>query len=258
MAKPILRFKVNQQSAEVGGKYYGIIEDTPVTPENSILQICEYKKITAFTPEQVLRLVEDVCDGAAKLVARDGQSRQISSLLKFSPRVRGTFASSDARWTDQRLIVGARLLKDIKLEMAPSDFVMSNVADIGTLQNAALLSESLDIFDSVAPLGEDSQIDLAVNGTKLQTWDDGNTYAALEFSINGEQTWRRLSLTLDCMDFAANGFRVASTIGAITGDTWGDYLATAFSVPSVVIDEARVVIFHPASDVEFKSLNIQK
>ena len=152
MAKPILRYKVNQQSAEVGGKYYGIIEDTPVTPENSILQICEFKKITAFTPEQVLRLVEDVCDGAAKLVARDGQSRQISSLLKFSPRVRGTFAATDSRWTDQRLIVGARLLKDIKLEMTPSDFVMSNVADIGTIQNAALLTASLDIFDIDAPI----------------------------------------------------------------------------------------------------------
>lgn len=259
MAKPVLRFKVNQQAAEVGGRYYGIIEDTPVTPENSILQICEYKKITAFTPEQVLRLVEDVCDGAAKLVARDGQSRQLSTLLKFSPRVRGTFAATDSRWTNQRLIVGARLLKDIKLEMTPSDFVMSNVADIGTIQNAALLAESFDIFDNTEILTEGATIKIAINGTKLQTWDDGNTTAALELLINGEQEWRRVTtFSLGTSDFAANGFIATHVIESSFSD-WGALLAADFAVSSVEsIDDARVMIFHPSSDIEFKAVTIQR
>lgn len=260
MAKPILRYKVNQQSAEVGGKYYGIIEDTPVTPENSILQICEYKKITAFTPEQVLRLVEDVCDGAAKLVARDGQSRQISSLLKFSPRVRGTFAATDSRWTDQRLIVGARLLKDIKLEMAPSDFVMSNVADIGTIQNAAMLSGSFNIFnvgESVEP--GPAIINIAVNGTKLQTWDSTNTAAALEVLVNGEQEWRRVNnFNLTSSDFAANGFRVYRQLEQGVGVTWGDYLSSLLDVTITSLDDLRLVVFHPAADIEFKAVTIQR
>ena len=259
MAKPILRYKVNQQSAEVGGKYYGIIEDTPVTPENSILQICEFKKITAFTPEQVLRLVEDVCDGAAKLVARDGQSRQISSLLKFSPRVRGTFAATDSRWTDQRLIVGARLLKDIKLEMTPSDFVMSNVADIGTIQNAALLTASLDIFDIDAPIdGGILSINIAVNGTKLQTWDASNTSAALEVLVNGEQDWRRVTgLPFECSNFAANGFQASGNVST-SSLNWGAYLVGIFAFPVTSIDDARLVVYHPAADIEFKTVTVQR
>lgn len=260
MAKPILRYKVNQQSAEVGGKYYGIIEDTPVTPENSILQICEFKKITAFTPEQVLRLVEDVCDGAAKLVARDGQSRQISSLLKFSPRVRGTFAATDSRWTDQRLIVGARLLKDIKLEMTPSDFVMSNVADIGTIQNAALLADSLDIFNLEAAIPESGGIiDIAVNGTKLQPWDKDNTYAAIQFLVNGEQEWRMYvgTSSIVCSDFASNGFRASYQVPDGQG-TWGAILQSALGISVGSIDDARILIYHPDASVEFKAVTIQK
>lgn len=260
MAKPILRYKVNQQSAEVGGKYYGIIEDTPVTPENSILQICEFKKITAFTPEQVLRLVEDVCDGAAKLVARDGQSRQISSLLKFSPRVRGTFAATDSRWTDQRLIVGARLLKDIKLEMTPSDFVMSNVADIGTIQNAALLSDSLDIFNLDAAIPEAGRsIDIAVNGTKLQPWDNTNTYAELQFLLNGDEEWRSFvgPSSIVCSDFASNGFRAAYLVPGGQG-TWGAILQSTFSISVSSIDDARIVVYHPDASVEFKAVTIQR
>lgn len=251
MAKPILRFKVNQQSAEVGGKYYGIIEDTPVTPENSILQICEYKKITAFTPEQVLRLVEDVCDGAAKLVSRDGQSRQISSLLKFSPRVRGTFAATDSRWTDQRLIVGARLLKDIKLEMAPSDFVMSNVADIGSLSSAALTEGSTGYLATPAathPQGATWHFN--VNGAKLDSWSTDNVFAKLAWT-DGVDVYEGP----DCLvgDFATNGFTVSSFPTDAAGTA-----RTLFNIPASVVSNTPgnmvVIIYHPEEDIEFKRL----
>lgn len=258
MAKPVLRFKINKQSSEVGGRYYGIIEDTPVTPENSILQICEFKKITAFSPEQVLRLVEDVCDGAAQLVARDGQSRQLSSLLKFSPRSRGTFASEDSRWTNQRLIVGARLLKDIKLEMDPSKFVMSNVADVGALTTAAwdaTYAPTLPL-DLTEEFGLTDQWVVRVNGTRLQTWDDTNTFASLRLTARsrGEVLTYDVDTTavaLTISGFADNGFTVTvANIGsAIT-------ISNMFKLPSTPVEilSLDLVVYHPADDIEFKAL----
>lgn len=259
MAKPILRFKVNKQSAEVGGKYYGIVEDSAVTPENSILQICEFKKITAFAPEQVLRLVEDVCDGAAQLVARDGQSRQLSSLLKFSPRVRGTFSSEDARWTDQKLIVGARLLKDIKLNMDPSSFVMSNVADVGILTSAAWQTCP---WGSVAPTVGTTFANgtclLNINGSKLDSWGADNTTAKLAVVIGSDVYFAdEASGPAELSDFAANGFNFSFVLSTEGGNT----ISNAFNIPlSVVaatpIDGFVVVIYHPDSTIEFKRLSL--
>ena len=257
MGKPILRFKVNQQSSEVGGKFYGLIEDVPVTPENSILQICEFKKITAFAPDQVLRLVEDVCDGAAQLVARDGQSRQLSSLLKFSPRVRGTFVAEDSRWTNQRLIVGARLLKDIKLDMDPSKFVMSNVADAGTLASAAWVSgPALPIVgETPIPSSSESPWLINVNGSKLDSWSADDTFATLAFDWrSGDDTGTfiptQAQVTVTVDGFAANGFSVSFkasdetvTINQlINNPDENDILGVS------------LVIYHPSSDVEFKRL----
>lgn len=264
MGKPILRFKVNQQSSEVGGKFYGLIEDVPVTPENSILQICEFKKITAFAPDQVLRLVEDVCDGAAQLVARDGQSRQLSSLLKFSPRVRGTFTSEDSRWTDQRLIVGARLLKDIKLDMDPSKFVMSNVADAGVLGSAAWVNgPTLPISGStIVPAPSDDPEPgeepwtVNVNGSKLDSWTAEDTFGALAIDWRmGEGSGTAVvgseTLGIHFSDFAANGFSCSintvmepMTLNAVIGDPIGDKEILGLSL----------VIYHPSEGAEVKRL----
>lgn len=252
MAKPILKFKVNQQSAEVGGKFYGIIEDTPVTPENSILQICEFKKITAFTPEQVLRLVEDVCDGAAKLVARDGQSRQLSSLLKFSPRVRGTFNAVDSRWGDQKLIVGARLLKDIKLNMNPSDFVMSNVADVGTLSSASISGDPLPTATDSALTG---RYLIRINGSKLDTWDPENTFAKPFIVVDGETYFAGFT-ELNGQDFASNGFNFVLDFSVDTS-TVIEYFSLPSSIGIKPIDSWGVAVYHPSQDVEFKRLTLQ-
>lgn len=261
MAKPILRYKVNQQSAEVGGKYYGIIEDTPVTPENSILQICEFKKITAFTPEQVLRLVEDVCDGAAKLVSRDGQSRQISSLLKFSPRVRGTFAATDSRWTDQRLIVGARLLKDIKLEMSPSNFVMSNVADVGVITSAAFVGEVPAAFglpSSAWTTTDMPSFSLNVNGSKLETWSTEDTFAKVLLDVldagSGEVIRHapRVPNLFTVSDLASNGFQVSYT--ATEGRTFAQIYGEPRAIGSIV--NLVLSVKHPTAEVSFKDVII--
>lgn len=250
--KPILRFKVNKQSVEVGGKYYGIVEDTAVTPENSILQICEFKKITAFAPEQVLRLVEDVCDGAAQLVARDGQSRQLSSLLKFSPRVRGTFSSEDARWTDQKLIVGARLLKDIKLDMDPSSFVMSNVADVGILTSAAWSTYPF-VSSTVGSLFAESDGVIRINGSKLESWDSSSTFCKISVIIGDDTYTFAGNATLS--DFAANGFTADFTLQDGPDYTLRDAFQIPSSVPGdTVVDGFVVVVYHPDSTIEFKRL----
>lgn len=265
MAKPVLKFKVNQQSAEVGGKYYGIVEDTAVTPENSILQICEFKKITAFAPEQVLRLVEDVCDGAAQLVARDGQSRQLSSLLKFSPRVRGTFSGVDSRWTNQKLIVGARLLKDIKLDMDPSSFVMSNVADIGTITSAALQvgSTVLSAPDMNSALGTNS---INVNGSNLDIWSAEDTFIEVYLLVNrttGGRTeqvsipWAEGTLTFSVDGFAPNGFTAHFNAAGAQAEfiTISEVFVTYSSSTDEVLGwDLRVK--HPTSDRDFKRITI--
>lgn len=254
MAKPVLRFKVNKQSAEVGGKFYGIVEDSAVTPENSILQICEFKKITAFAPEQVLRLVEDVCDGAAQLVARDGQSRQLSSLLKFSPRVRGTFTAEDSRWTNQKLIVGARLLKDIKLDMDPSSFVMSNVADVGILTSAAW-SVYPFVSPTVGSIYSKSAGVVRVNGSKLESWDDSSTFCKIG-AVIGDTVYTS-SVQADLSDFAANGFTAEFSLQQDPDDT----LRNAFGIPSSVPDDTAVdgfvvIVYHPDNTIEFKRLTL--
>ena len=254
MAKPVLRFKVNKQSVEVGGKFYGIVEDTAVTPENSILQICEFKKITAFAPEQVLRLVEDVCDGAAQLVARDGQSRQLSSLLKFSPRVRGTFVSEDARWTNQKLIVGARLLKDIKLDMDPSSFVMSNVADVGILTSAAWSTYPFASADIDAEL-ESSHGIIRVNGSKLETWDSSSTSCKLGVVVGDDVYFNTVAAVLS--GFAANGFDADFALQTEPDQSIRDVFSVPSSVPAgTTVDGFVVVVYHPDSTIEFKRLTL--
>lgn len=263
MNKPTIKFKVNQQSAEVGGKLYGIVQDNAITPENSILQICEFKKITAFAPEQVLRLVEDVCDGAAQLVARDGQSRQLSTLLKFSPRVRGTFDAVDSRWTDQKLIVGARLLKDIKLDMDPSKFVMSNVADVGTLTSAAWISHTwnTDTITVDQALLESTLGSIRINGAKLDSWSAADTLVDIGVVI-GNETFLSDPLyqykgNVPASDFAGNGFSKTFASASEPPDSF----RSAFKIPARItngtsIDAFVVVVYHPDGDTEFKRLSL--
>lgn len=125
-----VEFKVLKQSAEVGGKYYGIIDNSnPVNPTLTMQQIIDYKKLHNWSASQLGALVEDVLQGAAELVARDGQPRNLSSLLKFEARIKGTFANPEAAVTSQNVYVSPRMLKDIKASLDKGDFEFSNTND---------------------------------------------------------------------------------------------------------------------------------
>lgn len=144
-----VEFKVLKQSAEVGGKYYGIIDNSnPVNPTLTMQQIIDYKKLHNWSASQLGALVEDVLQGAAELVARDGQPRNLSSLLKFEARIKGTFANPEAAVTSQNVYVSPRMLKDIKASLDKGDFEFSNTNDSTDprISSAALESDDFETW----------------------------------------------------------------------------------------------------------------
>lgn len=148
-----VQFKVLKQSADVGGKYYGLIDNSnPVNPTLTMQQIIDYKKLHNYSASQLSALIEDVLQGAAELVARDGQPRNLSSLLKFEARIRGTFANPEAAVTSQNVYVAPRMLKDIKVSLDKGDFEFSNTNDSTDprISSAALESEAFETWSLAA------------------------------------------------------------------------------------------------------------
>lgn len=131
MDKPVIRYKVLKQAATIGGKFYAVVNNSQsVTPALTMQQIVEYKKLYSYNPKQLVQIVEDVLQGAAELVARDGIARNVSSLLKFESRIKGTFRNSEAIVTsDQKVIVSPRMLKDIRVDIDRADFTFENTND---------------------------------------------------------------------------------------------------------------------------------
>lgn len=171
-----VQFKVLKQSADVGGKYYGLIDNSnPVNPTLTMQQIIDFKKLHNYSASQLSALIEDVLQGAAELVARDGQPRNLSSLLKFEARIRGTFANPEAAVTSQNVYVAPRMLKDIKVTLDKGDFEFSNTNDSTDPRIAAITQD----YDGFERWGVDSWTDgeggmpilfkgdLAVSGTRL-------------------------------------------------------------------------------------------
>lgn len=142
-----VQFKVLKQSADVGGKYYGLIDNSnPVNPTLTMQQIIDYKKLHNYSASQLSALIEDVLQGAAELVARDGQPRNLSSLLKFEARIRGTFANPEAAVTSQNVYVAPRMLKDIKVSLDKGDFEFSNTND-STAPKISAITQDVDGWD---------------------------------------------------------------------------------------------------------------
>ena len=109
-------------------------------------QIIDLKKLHNYSASQLANLVEEVLQGAADLVAQDGLPRNLSSLLKFEGRIRGTFANSEAGVTDQLVYVKPRMLKDIKVNINKDDFTFVNetASTAPKLSAAAQESEEFD------------------------------------------------------------------------------------------------------------------
>lgn len=128
--KPTIKFKVLKQSARVGGKFYGVVDNANTVPASIVMQqVIDYKKLHNYNDKQLTALVEDVLQGVAELVARDGLSRNLSSLLKFEPRIKGTFGNGEATVTSQEVRVAPRMLKDIRVDIDKADFSFSNTND---------------------------------------------------------------------------------------------------------------------------------
>lgn len=135
MARQRLNYKLYPVSTRVDprGVFYGLVQGNTTEPETSLREIMAYKKITAFDPAQVVRLTEDIVQGALELTALDGRPRAISSLLKTFLGFDKAFPTADARVTDQKLVARVRLLKDMRLEPNMDDFTLVNEAGPQTI-----------------------------------------------------------------------------------------------------------------------------
>lgn len=131
MARQRLNYKLYPVSTRVDprGVFYGVVQGATTEPETSLREILAYKKITAFDPAQVVRLVEDVIQGGMELTALDGRPRAISSMIKTYLGFDKSFPTEDARVTDQTLISKVRLLKDLRVGVNMDDFTLVNDAE---------------------------------------------------------------------------------------------------------------------------------
>lgn len=131
MARQRLTYKLYPVSTRVDprGVFYGVIQGATTEPESSLREILAYKKITAFDPAQVVRLVEDVIQGGMELTALDGRPRAISSMIKTYLGFDKSFPTEDARVTDQSLISKVRLLKDLRVGVNMDDFTLVNESE---------------------------------------------------------------------------------------------------------------------------------
>lgn len=148
MARQRLYYKTYPVSTRVDprGVYYGLIQGTTTEPETSLREIMAYKKITAFDPAQVVRLVEDIVQGGLELTSMDGRPRAISSMLKIYLGFDSSFPAADARVTSQKLLANVRLLKDLRV---PVD--MDNFTLINTLEPTGVVLDAVQIYQGLPP-----------------------------------------------------------------------------------------------------------
>lgn len=192
--KTKIYFRVLRQSAEAGGKLYGIIDNANVvSPEVTIQEILDLKKLGNYSAKQLAALMEDIIQGAGELVARDGRPRSLSSLLKFEGKIRGTFDNPDERISTQRVIVRPRLLKDIKLDIDKSQFEFVNTNDKEGIVISSALVQGFDswsasrCFAGGFPVGN-----LIVTGQRLVPtgWTEDGCKVRMFVLRNGTQLCR--------------------------------------------------------------------
>lgn len=235
--KQKVKFKVLKQSADVGGKFYGVIDNAdPFVPAVTMQQIIDYKKLHNYSASQLAALIEDVLQGAAELVARDGLPRNLSSLLKFEARIRGTFANSEASVTNQKVYVAPRMLKDIKTDLNKADFEFTNTNDntapritSAALEFAGFNTWSVaDAFKTVTGEGGSCRVfkgDLTLAGTRLcpDGWAADCKFKATVFRVvdnveaelcrldrRGDDTWTGFLNGLDASVASLNAITIPS------------------------------------------------
>lgn len=198
MAKQPIKYKVIRQSAEMGGKFYGVINNADsVNAELTMEQIIEKRKLHNYSAKQLTVLMEEVLQGAAELVARDGLPRILSTLLKFEARIRGTFANTESGITTQDILVKPRMLKDIKVMIDKDNFTFVNESGDTSPRISSLAQESDDFtgwgvtaFRFVEPGLYTPLGDLTVAGLRLAPsgWTEDCRWSVA--AVRGERIFR--------------------------------------------------------------------
>lgn len=150
MAKPIIKFKTYRQSAQVGGKIYGVPNlGDPVVANVTMAEVIDYAKLHNYSADTLEALLSQVISGVADLVARDGRPRNLSDLLKFEPVIKGTFANMEQTVTTQKVLVRPRLLKEIRVKLNADDYAWQNQNDKESprIISIAPVSDDYDVLD---------------------------------------------------------------------------------------------------------------
>lgn len=174
--KPVVKFKTYRQAAQVGGKIYGVpnLAD-PVVADVTMQEVIDYAKLHNYSADTLAALLEQVISGVADLVARDGRPRNLSTLLKFEPVIKGTFANLEQTVTNQKIVIRPRLLKEMRVNVDASKFAWQNQND----------KESPRLI-SVAPFDPTfSEVSLASFLASLANPGFGWTYAGSQLCPNG-------------------------------------------------------------------------
>lgn len=174
MAKPVVKYKTYKQSARVGGKIYGVpYLGDPQIASVTMQEVIDYCKLHNYSAAQLEALMSQVISGVADLVARDGRPRNLSDLLKFEPKLKGTFDSLVSGVTDQKLVIRPRLLKEMRVNLPNDTFAWRNENDDTSpkLLSVAYDSSTPIAIDSMAAFNEMLQDQgfkgLSLSGTRL-------------------------------------------------------------------------------------------
>lgn len=175
MAKPVVKYKTYKQSAQVGGKIYGVpYLGDPQIASVTMQEVIDYCKLHNYSAAQLEALMSQVISGVADLVARDGRPRNLSDLLKFEPKLKGTFNSLISGVTDQKLVIRPRLLKEMRVNLPNDTFAWRNENDDTSPRITSVAYDSssevpITSVDAIAAMleGEPPFIGMSLSGLRL-------------------------------------------------------------------------------------------
>ena len=239
MAKPVIKFKTYRQSAQVGGKIYGVpYLGDPVVAEVTMQEVIDYAKLHNFSADTLSALLSQVISGVADLVARDGRPRMLSDLLKFEPVIKGTFDNLEQGITDQKILVRPRMLKELKLALDPAQYSWQNTNDSTApkLYSVAPISHDYDVVSLASFLASLDCTDgfgWTFVGSRLcpNGWDsncgfqvvvEGPSHTSIDyhFEDGGEGFVGSFIAPTQSLATTENSFEVTPSLAGATGSCW--------------------------------------
>lgn len=186
MAKPVVKYKTYKQSSQVGGKIYGVpYLGDPQIASVTMQEVIDYCKLHNYSAAQLESLMSQVISGVADLVARDGRPRNLSDLLKFEPKLKGTFDSLVSGVTNQKLVIRPRLLKEMRVNLPSDTFAWRNENDDTSPRLTSVAYDAdteipITSIDAIFSLfnGEPAMTAMSLSGTRLAPagWKEGMSF----------------------------------------------------------------------------------